>query len=58
MPPLAASKRPVRWAIAPVNEPFSWPKSSLSSNSAGMDAQFTFTKGRPGGRYTCGSRVR
>ena len=30
--------------IAPVKEPFSWPKSSLSSRLAGIAAQFTFTK--------------
>ena len=34
-------------AVAPVNEPFSWPKSSVSISSVGMAAQFTFTKGPP-----------
>src|SRR6266478_4231785 len=29
--------------MAPVNAPFSWPKSSLSSNPVGMAAQFSFT---------------
>ena len=33
-------------ACAPVNEPFSWPKSSLSSSSGGMAAQLMATKGR------------
>ena len=33
VPPAAASKRPTRRASAPVNAPFSWPKSSLSTSS-------------------------
>ena len=42
-PPLASSTRPSRGLSAPVNAPFSWPKISDSSNSAGMAAQFTDT---------------
>ena len=38
VPPLACSKRPRRCAVAPVNAPFSWPKSSLSNRSRGMAA--------------------
>ena len=41
----ASSKRPIFCAIAPVNAPFSWPNSSLSSSPVGMAAQFTFTNG-------------
>ena len=37
--PLAASKRPAFRASAPVNEPFSWPKSSLSRRFSGIAAQ-------------------
>ena len=46
MPPLASSKRPTFCAIAPVNAPFSWPKSSLSSRPVGMAAQLSFTNVR------------
>src|SRR5690242_15202885 len=46
VPPSAISKRPLRAAIAPVKEPFSWPKSSDSSSSEGMAPQLTATKGR------------
>ncbi len=46
MPPSASSKRPRRCWVAPVNAPFSWPKSSLSTSSRGSAAQFTFTSGR------------
>ncbi len=35
MPPLASSKRPTRRRSAPVNEPFSWPNSSLSRSVSG-----------------------
>ncbi len=45
MPPSASSKRPAREYTAPVKEPFSWPKSSLSSSVSGSAAQATFTKG-------------
>ena len=34
VPPSACSKRPRRSSVAPVNAPFSWPKSSDSSRSA------------------------
>ena len=45
MPRCACSNLPVwRWA-APVKEPFSWPKSSLSISSAGTAAQLSVTKG-------------
>src|SRR6478736_288288 len=46
VPPSASSNRPLRVATAPVNAPFSWPNSSLSSRSAGMAPQFTAMKGR------------
>ena len=36
--------------MAPVNAPFSWPKSSLSSSPAGMAAQFSLTKVRSAAR--------
>jgi hypothetical protein len=43
VPWCASAKRPgLRW-MAPVNAPFSWPKSSLSASVAGMAPQFTFT---------------
>ncbi len=44
MPPSASSKRPVLRACAPVNAPFSCPKSSLSINPAGSVPQSTLTK--------------
>src|SRR5258708_2220264 len=44
VPPLATSKRPRRWAIAPVNAPLSCPNSSLSSKPVGMAAQLSFAK--------------
>ena len=47
VPPSASSKRPARAVMAPVNAPFSWPNSSLSSRSAGIAPQFTGTNGRP-----------
>jgi len=47
VPPSAISKRPRRDVYAPVNAPFSWPKSSLSSSSAGMAPQLTATKALP-----------
>ena len=46
MPPLASSKRPTFCAIAPVNAPFSWPNSSLSSRPVGIAAQFSLTNVR------------
>ncbi len=45
VPPFAAWKRPMRVAIAPVNAPLAWPKSSLSSRFSGMAPQLTATKG-------------
>ena len=39
VPPLAISNRPLRCAAAPVNDPFSWPNSSLSSSDSGNAAQ-------------------
>ena len=45
--PSASSNRPICRARAPVNAPFSRPKSSLSMSVAGMAAQLTRTIGRP-----------
>ena len=45
VPPSAASNFPSRRAIAPVNAPFSCPKSSLSTSSRESAAQFTLTSG-------------
>ncbi len=50
MPLLALSNRPLRMVMAPVNEPFSWPNSSVSSSDSGSAAQLTFTSG-------CGLRL-
>jgi hypothetical protein len=36
---------PSRWPVAPVKEPFSWPKSSLSIRLSGMAAQLTAMNG-------------
>ena len=47
VPPSAISKRPLRWVSAPVNAPFSWPNSSLSSRSAGIAPQLIATNGLP-----------
>ena len=46
VPLSAISKRPIFWAIAPVNAPFSCPKSSLSRRSKGLAAQFNLMNGR------------
>ena len=46
MPVSACSNLPIRVVAAPVNAPRSWPKSSLSSSSAGSAAQLTLTNGR------------
>ena len=46
VPWFASSKRPTFCAIAPVNAPFSWPNSSLSSSPVGMAAQFSLTNVR------------
>ena len=45
VPPSASSNRPTRAFMAPVNAPFSWPKSSLSSKSGGIAPQFIGTNG-------------
>jgi hypothetical protein len=42
-----SSNRPSFCAMAPVNAPFSWPKSSLSRRSSGMAAQFSLMNARP-----------
>ncbi len=48
MPWSASSKRPVLRAIAPVKEPFSWPKSSLSSSPEGDGSAVDFDQRVPG----------
>jgi hypothetical protein len=45
VPPSASSNLPRRAEVAPVNDPFSCPNSSLSISSVGIAAQFTFTNG-------------
>ncbi len=45
IPLLANSNLPIFVESAPVNAPFSCPKSSLSMSSSGMAAQFTAMKG-------------
>ncbi len=45
VPPCAASNLPIRRAIAPLNAPFSWPNSSLSSSASGIAAQLSATNG-------------
>ena len=47
VPPSAASNRPARSFKAPVKEPFTCPKNSLSYNSRGTEAQLTRISGRP-----------
>ena len=44
-PPSAISKRPLRIATAPVNEPFSWPNNSLSTMFSGSAAQLNLMNG-------------
>ena len=46
VPPSADSNFPLRCEAAPVNEPFSWPKSSDSSSVSASAAQETLMKGR------------
>ena len=46
VPPPAASKTPARSATAPVNEPLTCPKSSLSMSVGATAAQSSTTKGR------------
>src|ERR1700722_15590099 len=45
VPPRAASNHPARATVAPVNEPRSWPNSSLSTRLFEKAPQFTATKG-------------
>jgi len=45
VPPSASLNTPSLRAMAPVNEPFSWPNSSLSSSDSGMAPQWTGMKG-------------
>jgi len=45
VPSLASSNLPCLSLMAPVNAPFTCPKSSLSSRFSARAAQFTFTKG-------------
>ena len=45
MPPWAASKRPTRALLAPVNAPASAPNSSASSRSSGSAPALILTKG-------------
>jgi hypothetical protein len=45
VPPSLASNFPSRRATAPVNAPFSWPNSSLSTSSRASAAQFILTNG-------------
>src|SRR5258706_123885 len=45
VPPFASSNLPTRRAMAPVNAPFSWPKSSDSSRFSGIAAQLTEMNG-------------
>ena len=48
MPPDASSNLPICCLMAPVNAPFSWPKSVLSIRFSGIAARFTATNGAPG----------
>ena len=52
MPPAADSMWPLRCACAPVNAPFSWPNSSLSSRFSGMALQLMAMNGP----FLCGLR--
>ena len=45
MPLSAASNLPILRSVAPVNAPFSWPNSSLSSSVSESAAQFRQTNG-------------
>jgi hypothetical protein len=46
VPPCASSKSPRRFSMAPVKEPFTWPKSSDSRRVSGSAEQFSATNGR------------
>ena len=50
VPPSAISSLPFFCAIAPVNAPFSWPNSSLSSSVSASAAQLMATNGPPARR--------
>ncbi len=52
VPPSQSSNFPMRWPVAPVKDPFSCPKSSLSIRLSGMAAQLTAMKGFPA-RWLC-----
>ena len=45
VPPPAVTIRPLWFASAPVNEPFTWPNNSDSSSASGIAPQFTATNG-------------
>ena len=45
VPPSASSNRPILRRSAPVNDPFSWPNSSLSSSESFKTAQLSATNG-------------
>ena len=47
VPPSASSNRPSRRSAAPVNAPFSWPNSSLSSSVSGSAPQLTAMNALP-----------
>ena len=47
MPPEARSKHPMLAAIARVNEPFSWPNSSLSTRLSAKALELIATNGPP-----------
>src|ERR1022692_393048 len=54
VPPLAASKSPIRAVLASVNAPRSWPNSSDSTSVSGRAAQFTLMNGwEPRGPRRC-----
>ena len=57
VPPSATSKRPLRAASAPVNAPFSWPNSSLSSNSRRDRAAIDGNEGSGTSRRTVVNRA-
>ena len=50
VPPSASSNLPICFSVAPVNEPFSCPNSSLSISSSGIAAQLTCDEGLVGAR--------
>ena len=58
VPPSATSNLPFFSANAPVNAPFSWPNSSLSSSDSVSAAQLTATNGREArGLFWCTARA-